>query len=132
MKKKDIRNRTDIETLVNDFYRQVKEDEVIGPIFTEVVPLVWELHLPVIYEFWETVLLHTGNYRGDPIRKHLEVDKKIPLTDAHFARWKALFFETVDRHFAGPVADDAKARVGLVEHVLKTKIEAARKSAHES
>mgnify|MGYP001362398514 CR=1 FL=1 len=125
MERSDITTRADIEALVNAFYTHVKEDELIGHIFTEVIPLVWEIHMPIMYEFWETVLLHTGNYRGNPMLKHIEVDQKVRLTDAHFERWKALFFETLDELFVGPVAEDAKTRVRIIEQALKAKIAAA-------
>lgn len=122
MERHDISNRSDIENLVNTFYAQVKRDELIGPVFTEIVPIVWEIHLPILYEFWETVLLHSGNYRGDPMRKHLEVNQKVRLTDAHFDRWKFLFFGTIDALFDGPVAEEAKVRVNQIEQVMKAKI----------
>ncbi len=128
--KKDITNRADIEQLVNAFYTQVKTDDVIGHIFTKVVPLVWEVHMPIMYEFWDSVLFQAGNYRGNPMRKHVALDQKIPLTDEHFARWKKLFFQTLDEHFAGPNTEVARARVGMIEEVMKAKI-AANRSAQE-
>ncbi|MEL6674199.1 MAG: group III truncated hemoglobin [Bacteroidota bacterium] len=123
--KPDIQNRADIERLVDHFYQQVKKDELIGPIFTEVVPLVWEIHMPIMYEFWETVLFQ-GNYRGRPIPKHIALDKKFPLQEVHFTRWKALFFESLDSMFAGPVAEKARNKVQLMEKIIWTKVQASR------
>ena len=55
--KKDIENRQDIELLLNRFYEKVFKDDLIGRFFTEVVPLNLETHLPIIADFWESVLL---------------------------------------------------------------------------
>ena len=46
--KKDISNRKDIETLIQLFYEKVMLDPVIGFIFTEVVAIHWEHHIPLI------------------------------------------------------------------------------------
>lgn len=35
MKKNDILSRADIEFLVNSFYDKVKEDEILGYLFTD-------------------------------------------------------------------------------------------------
>ena len=43
-----------------------------------------------------------------------ELHAKVPLTWKHFSRWLAIWFATVDDHFAGPVADDAKERASRV------------------
>ena len=40
--KKDITSREAIELLVNSFYDKVKQDDVIGFIFTDVAQVNWE------------------------------------------------------------------------------------------
>lgn len=44
----DISSRQDIALLVNRFYKQVLLDKIIGNFFTEVVPLDWEVHIPIM------------------------------------------------------------------------------------
>ena len=61
--KPDITNRTDIEKLIILFYEKVKKDTVIGFIFTDVVPINWEHHIPLIVDFWETILLDNPVYK---------------------------------------------------------------------
>ena len=51
--------------LVDEFYKKVLKDEVIGYLFTEVVELSWDKHIPVMYDFWETVLLGNMKYKGN-------------------------------------------------------------------
>lgn len=75
----DLKNRDDIELLVNEFYKKVIDDEIIGHVFTEVVQLDFEKHIPVICDFWETTLLGQMKYKGNPMLKHIELNKKEPL-----------------------------------------------------
>ncbi len=124
--KSDITDRADIEKLVNDFYRKVKADPVIGYIFTEVAALDWDHHLPTMYAFWESVLLDAGTYRGNPILKHIELDGKLRLTPEHFDQWKKLFNETVDDAFEGPKADLAKQRAEMMAQLMWYKIGVSR------
>ena len=65
--KTDIRNRKDIEKLINAFYDKVKVDEVIGYFFNDVAKVNWEIHLPKMYDFWENILFYTANFEGNPM-----------------------------------------------------------------
>ncbi len=55
---KDIATRGDIELLMNTFYERLLADENISYIFTDVAKLDIKTHIPVIADFWETVLLN--------------------------------------------------------------------------
>ncbi|MEZ4886126.1 MAG: group III truncated hemoglobin [Chitinophagales bacterium] len=123
--KKAIEGRADIKVLIDDFYTKVREDEVIGHFFTEVVQLSWEHHIPVMYDFWEAVLFGVGGYKGNPVLKHIALHQKEALTQAHFSQWKKLFFETLDAHFEGEKVEDAKKKVEMMERLMLYKIEAS-------
>src|SRR3569623_1593238 len=99
--KKEIENRGDIRLLVESFYSKVKEDGIIGEIFNDVLVFKWDTHIPVMIDFWETVLLGTATYRGNTMLVHIDLNKVHPLKPEHFQRWKKLFFETLDEHFTG-------------------------------
>lgn len=122
MVKRSIGNRKDIEFLVDEFYRKVKVDDVIGPIFNDVLNFNWEIHIPIMYSFWETMLLDEVTYKGNPMLTHIELNKRIPLTPDHFARWKLLFFETLDENFEGERVEEAKRRVIAMEGLMQIKI----------
>jgi hemoglobin len=79
----------EIATLVDAFYAKVRLDPDIGPIFNAIID-DWPYHLALLKDFWSTVLLTTGRYKGDPMMKHLQ----LPLDPQHFERWLALFAET--------------------------------------
>ena len=108
--KTDIRNRKDIEKLVNTFYDKIKTDVVIGYLFNDVAKVNWEKHLPKMYDFWENILFYTANYEGNPMEKHKELHQKSPLNSSHFNHWNMLFTKTVDELFEGKKADEIKNR----------------------
>ena len=119
---KDIENRKDIELLVNSFYTKVKTDPVIGHYFTKVIPVNWKKHLPVMYDFWETVLFYTGTYTGNPMLKHMAIHEMSHFTKNHFLQWTYIFNQTVDELFSGPNADAIKERAQNISAVMQIKI----------
>src|SRR5215471_1038778 len=108
--KKDIENRSDIKTLIDNFYTKVKVDPVIGYLFNDVAKVDWEAHLPRMYDFWESILFQATGYKGNPMIAHMDLHKKSPLSPEHFARWQSLFISTADEYFQGEVAERAKQR----------------------
>jgi len=125
IEKQDIQNAEDIKHLLDTFYAKVLKDDVIGYIFTDVAQISLEIHMPVLYAFWETILFGVANYRGNPILKHIELNKKEPLTDLHFERWISLFFETIDELFEGKTADLAKEKAKAMRFLMQHKIKAS-------
>lgn len=119
---KDIGSRTDIELLVAEFYSKVKADELLGPVFTEVVRINWEKHLPLMCDFWENAILFTGSYEGNPMDLHTHLHKAMPLLQLHFQKWNQLFINTVDELFKGEKALLAKQRALKISEVLQSKI----------
>lgn len=118
----DITDRNDIVRLVNAFYDKVARDAVIGPIFTDVANVKWDHHLPVMYSFWETLLLDGKTYAGNPMRIHAALNKKHPLLEYHFDGWIRLFVETVDELFAGSKAEEAKTRGAQIAQLMLQKM----------
>ena len=114
----EINTREDIQKLVNAFYARVKEDDLLAPVFNEVVGVDWATHLPRMYQFWETVLFHTAGYKGNPVLKHVQVAAKTPLQEIQFDRWVALWCDTVDGLFEGPRATAAKERAQVMAKIM--------------
>ena len=112
----DIEDRTDIDLLMRVFYQRALEDGVIGHIF-DIAGLDLEKHLPVIGDFWETLLFRTGDYARhgrNPLAVHAELNRKAPLEPHHFERWLQIFTKSVDEEFAGMRADFIKARARAI------------------
>ena len=95
----DTITEPEISTLVDAFYAKVRRDPDIGPIFNAIVG-DWPHHLATLKDFWSTVLLTTGRYKGDPMMTHLQ----LPLDPEHFQCWLALFAETANEILPPAVA----------------------------
>jgi hemoglobin len=115
--KHDIENRADIDLLMTEFYSTAMVDGTIGYIFTDVAKLDLDHHLPIIGDFWETMLFQAGSYSRhgrNPMIVHAELNEKTPLKPLHFARWLEIFTETIDRLFAGERAQILKFRAAMI------------------
>ena len=119
---KDIENRSDIELLLNRFYTKVFEDDLISHFFKEVVPLDLETHIPVIADFWESVLLDAKGYRKNVMEVHLNISQKSKIEKKHLDRWAKLFTETVNDLFEGHRATIAKQRAASIVTMMNIKI----------
>ncbi len=119
----DISNRKDIEILIIQFYEKVKPDPTIGFIFTKLVPINWEHHIPMIVDFWETILLDNPVYKKNAMEAHYDLNNKIPLQKIHFDTWLSLFTTTVDELFIGKIATLAKTRAKSIAAVMQFKME---------
>lgn len=121
-KKSDIRNKEDIQVLVDAFYLKIKADPVIGYLFTEVAKVNWEKHLPIMYDFWDNILFHTGNFDGNPMLKHRVLNQKSTLTQTHFKHWNKLWKNTVDDLFEGEKAHEIKVRAENISKAMIGKV----------
>jgi len=120
--KPDITSRADIELVIKEFYDQLLVDEVVGYLFTEVVNLDLEKHLPKLADFWEDQLLGSNKYSGNPMKVHMDLHLKESLTKEHFDRWLSFFNQTIDSRFAGAKAHLAKERAMSIATVMQIKI----------
>lgn len=120
---KEIENINDIKCFVNAFYTKVQNDELLAPIFASKIPDgAWDKHLNRMYDFWGTVLLGEKKYRGNPFSKHA----MLPIQGKHFDHWIQLFTETIDAHFQGDKATEAKERAAKMALLFSSKLEYIR------
>lgn len=80
-----------IRQVVDAFYGKIRDDAVLGPIFHERIG-EWDLHLRKMYDFWSSVLLMSGRFKGSPMRAHASMADVLGAD--HFTRWLELFEET--------------------------------------
>jgi hemoglobin len=120
--KKDIKNRKDIEQLVNVFYQKVRNDKSIGRFFTELPPAHWEKHINIMYNFWGNILFFTGEYDGNPMNLHRHLSKINNIEKRHFIRWNKLFTDTVDELFEGEKTTYLKMRALNISAILQKNI----------
>jgi len=89
-----------IERLVRTFYGEVRADPVLGPVFESKID-DWEPHLQQMCAFWSSVMLMSGRYHGQPMRKHMP----LPIGRTHFQRWLQLFEAAARRVCPAPAAE---------------------------
>jgi hemoglobin len=103
----DLDSRERITALLEAFYGQALGDELLGPVF-RAAQMDLATHLPRITAFWEKSLLGTGEYTGRPMQVHSHLMDTAGLAAQHFTRWLALWRETIEPRYAGPLADQAR------------------------
>lgn len=116
---KEITHIEDIRFLVDSFYGRVRQDALIGPIFDGVIGDRWPQHLEKMYHFWETVLLGNHTYFGSPFPPHA----KLPIGADHFNCWLKLWHQTLDAHFIGTAAAEAKWRADKMAQMFLSKLQ---------
>jgi hemoglobin len=115
---KDISTIEDVHLMVNSFYGKVQQDELLGSIFNGVIQSRWPQHLEKMYRFWQTVLLTEHTYFSSPFPPHA----KLPIAQQHFDRWLHLWHTTIDEHFSGSKAEEAKWRGDKMAVLFLSKI----------
>lgn len=116
---KEILHLEDIKILVDSFYGKVREDELLAPIFNEVIKDRWPAHMETMYTFWQTLLLGERTYKGHPFAPHANLF----ITKIHFDRWLELFYKTVNDNFEGEKAEEAKWRASRIAEVFQMRLE---------
>lgn len=106
--------RADVEVLLRRFYGRVFTDDTLEEPFSELREKGLESHLPVMCDFWETVLFRAGLYRGNAFVVHRQLNDRHPLGANHFGRWLTLWESTVDDMYQGPAAERAKLQAARI------------------
>lgn len=109
--------------LVDRFYARVRADEVLGPIFNGAIGGRWDAHLAKLADFWSSVMLMTGRFKGSPMAVHVALPRAEP---ADFARWLALFGQTADEVCPPPAAALFRAKAEMIAQSLQLGIAAHR------
>jgi hemoglobin len=80
-----------IDDVVHAFYGRVRKDPALGPIFNGAIE-DWDAHLAKLCDFWSSVLLMSGRFKGAPMAVHARLPN---INERHFARWLHIWRETV-------------------------------------
>ena len=118
----DISTPEDVRNLIVAFYTRAFTDDLLGPVFVDIAKMDLPAHLPVMCEFWETVLFGAGTYRGNAYIPHADLNAKVELTEPMFERWLMIWGETVDARFAGDRAERAKQQARLIARSIHKRL----------
>jgi len=96
-------SEADIQRVVRAFYKEVQEDDILAPIFASKIGADdWEKHMDHITDFWSSIFLKTGRFKGNPMLKHAALSG---LTPMHFSHWLTLFKSVSNRVLESHKAD---------------------------
>ncbi len=118
----DIQTKKDLYFLVNEFYKKLLDDNRINYVFTDIVKIKIEEHLPILVTFWSQMILGTGGYTNNLTDIHLKVDQLEHLTPELFDIWIFHFNSTVNENFVGKNADEIKLQAKNLSTILQIKI----------
>lgn len=104
-----------LAALVALFYTRVRADDLIGPLFNDAIS-DWPHHLDKLTDFWSSVMLTSGRYKGQPVPAHARHGDRI--TPAMFTRWLALWRLTTAEMFAAPAAAALQAKAERIAESL--------------
>jgi len=103
-----------ISALVTRFYGKARLDPMIGPVFEDAVD-DWDQHLSKLCDFWSSVMLTSGRYKGNPMIAHV----KQPIEPEFFERWLGLWHETAGEVFAPEAAAQFDFKAQRIAESLK-------------
>ena len=103
-----------IAALVDRFYAKARRDPMIGPLFNNAID-DWDEHLRKLCDFWSSVMLTSGRYKGNPMAAHM----KLPIEPRFFERWLALWQDTAGELFAPKLAGAFREKAGRIAESLK-------------
>ncbi|MDG2521311.1 group III truncated hemoglobin [Caulobacter segnis] len=112
-----------IHELVHAFYAKVRRDPQLGPIFDAAIGDHWDKHLAKLCDFWSSVLLTTGRYKGAPMPVHAALPR---IEGGHFVRWLEIFTETAGELWPSEAAALVVARANMIARSLQYGIAASR------
>ncbi len=110
------RDRTSIFAFVTAFYNEIRQHEVLGPIFNEKIGDHWDEHFETLTDFWMNVLFGARSYKGNPFGVHRQVTA---LKEEHFAMWLVIFHKVASEKLDTELAKEASAKAERIASSLK-------------
>lgn len=114
---------TALKPLVERFYDRVREDPLLGPMFASAID-DWPDHHARLTNFWSSVMLRTGRYKGNPVALHLR--HADALTPASFDRWLSLWAETTTEMLPDSIASALQSKAARIAESLQLAIQYRR------
>lgn len=102
--------------LVHRFYERVRDDAALAPVFDQAIS-DWPHHLDKMVDFWSSVMLTSGRYKGNPMMMHLK--HKAHITPELFGRWLALWAETTAEVMPTATAAALQAKAARIAESLQ-------------
>ncbi len=118
----DVQNQEDLYLIVDQFYKKLLADPKISYIFTDVVKIKLEEHLPILVTFWSQAILGTGGYYNNLTQIHLDVNTKSYLSKELFDIWLIHFEAAINENFEGFNCERMKNMAHNLATIMQIKI----------
>lgn len=105
-----------LERLVDTFYARVRADAELGPIFNDAIA-DWPEHLARLTDFWSSVMLTSGRYKGQPVPAHRKHESRI--SPELFQRWLAIWNRTTAETMEPDAAAALQAKAARIAESLQ-------------
>lgn len=105
-----------LRRLVGLFYERVRADAALGPLFEDAIH-DWPAHLETLADFWSSVMLTSGRYKGQPMAAHLKHQARI--TPAMFDRWLHLWAQATAELLPPDAAAAMQAKAARIAQSLQ-------------
>lgn len=102
--------------LVCAFYAKVRQDPELGHWFNNAIS-DWDHHEALLTDFWTSVMLGSGRYKGNPMAAHLR--HRLAMTPERFDRWLSLWQETAEETLTAEDAAAVRTTAGRIAHSLQ-------------
>jgi hemoglobin len=113
----------DIASLVPTFYARVRQDPLLGPIFNGAID-DWPHHLTKLEDFWSSVMLTSGRYKGQPMAAHVRHEQH--MTTEAFARWLEVWRQTTAELLSPLAAAAFQEKAGRIAESLQLGVQFCR------
>lgn len=104
-----------INQLMDIFYAKIRLDKNgLGEIFNNTIgtsDIEWEAHKKKIANFWQGMLLGSGDYKGQPLKAHLDLP---PFPREFFSLWLSLFEECLNKIFSPKIANEILQKAQMI------------------
>ena len=115
--KADRITKESINKLVRTFYPMILKNEITAPFFIaklgdDINSKIWQEHLELLTNFWSTLALNDGNYRGNPLGAHFDLN----LNKEAFSEWLRLFEIAIDKVYTPEAGAFFKERSQIIAH----------------
>ncbi|CAI6144628.1 MAG: Group 3 truncated hemoglobin ctb [uncultured Sulfurimonas sp.] len=105
--------KKNLNKLVIGFYTRVLKDDLIGPIFIDILgkdlkEQKWKAHIELLTNFWASLALGEKEYKSSPFAPHIEFKERLSVKA--FEQWLKLFNETLNSIYHPQIANQFLAK----------------------
>ncbi|WP_085595078.1 group III truncated hemoglobin [Thalassospira sp. MCCC 1A01428] len=117
MMKPDKLDPDKLPEVLTRFYGRIRKDPDLGPVFNDIVE-DWDEHLLRLEDFWSSLMLSTGRYKGNPLAMHrLHV---AAISPGMYDRWLLIWAQTTNEMLSPEIANVMQIKATRIAERLKS------------